>query len=415
MQPAHVSLWLRSEPDERAPARLAVLRLWTVVALAVAPRFASPSERRVDLVARGRPAASPCFAIVGALVASRRPAQPDRLDPAARSGSRTPARRRSLRRLHAAAPTTPLTVAAWLATGSSDWSGSGSVARRDLLLLFPDGRLPSRRWRPVAWLAAAALRARLLMRAFGDRGSTPRTPGRREPGRARRACRRRRSRRSLRGVRRAAASPRSSGSLRRRASPLARSRAPAAQVARLRGALCSASSLLAAISLVASTAVSQRRSATRSSSALVALGLPIAIGVAILRYRLYDIDVVINRTLVYGALTATLGGAYVGARAAAAARARARSPATSNLAIAGSTLVVAALFRPRARAHPGGSSTAASTAAATTRRARSRRSARGCATRSSSTRSSAELRARRAARRCSRRTSSLWLRQGASR
>jgi hypothetical protein len=91
--------------------------------------------------------------------------------------------------------------------------------------------------------------------------------------------------------------------------------------------------------------------ASRWSDLILAVTIvlfPGAVGVAMLRYRLYDVDRVINKTIVYGALTAVLAGAYAGLVIAGQALFSSFAGG-SNLAIAISTLLVAALFMPLRR------------------------------------------------------------------
>src|SRR5215211_1943168 len=89
----------------------------------------------------------------------------------------------------------------------------------------------------------------------------------------------------------------------------------------------------------------------------IALGIPVAIGIAILKYRLYEIDTLINRTLVYGALTALLAAGYFGTITALQGIGsvvyqvpfRALIGQNSALATVAATLAMAALFNPLRR------------------------------------------------------------------
>ena len=82
---------------------------------------------------------------------------------------------------------------------------------------------------------------------------------------------------------------------------------------------------------------------------LSVITLPAAIGIAVLKYRLYDIDVVINRTLVYGSLTVTLVLFYLGGVVSLQYAFRALIGQGSQIAIVASTLAIAALFNPLRR------------------------------------------------------------------
>ena len=91
--------------------------------------------------------------------------------------------------------------------------------------------------------------------------------------------------------------------------------------------------------------------AVDSLSILVFAGVPVAVGIAVLRYRLYDIDIIINRTLVYGSLTTILAVIYFGGVTVTQALLRnlTSHERLPQLVVVASTLVIAALFNPLRR------------------------------------------------------------------
>jgi hypothetical protein len=282
------------------------------------------------------------FALVGAVVASRQPRNPIGwiLEAIVLLSAVT-----SVLIGYTSTAADPAPVAMWLDDWIADvWIGLVAVG---IPLLFPDGRLPTPRWRLPAWLAAGGFTLAIAGRALGDRVLETEAPGTVPNPYA------------LPGVAGDAAAALASAGLTLYGG--AAIIGIAALVVRTRrshgverqqlkwfayvGLLMLAALVVSAISLVGHSVYALGVIGWTSFLALSTFGLPLAIGAAILRHRLYDIDVVINRTLVYGALTATLGGTYL-----ALVLLIGLTLGTSNLAIAISTLAVAALFRPaRAR------------------------------------------------------------------
>jgi hypothetical protein len=236
-------------------------------------------------------------------------------------------------------PTVLGETAAWY--GEVSWILVILPAATFLPLLFPDGRLPSPRWRAVAWCAGVGIALFFVTDSLRP-GSLDDYPEVINPygmdGRAREVAE---AIAFLALVVAMVGSP---------LAPIVRFRR-AGREQRLQIKWLALAGAVAAVIFVVALSFYDVLAPGVADAAIMAgiLLLPVAAGMAILRYRLYDIDVVINRTLVYGVLTATLAGAYLGS---VLLLQLALSPLTqdSDLAIAASTLAVAALFRPaRAR------------------------------------------------------------------
>lgn len=224
------------------------------------------------------------------------------------------------------------------------WNWVPYVALLVLLgLLFPDGRLPGRRWRPFAWLTVATASVATIALAVSPEplwalGSTLRNPL------------------GIEGL--------NSGVI-----------WIVTQACMYTLALVSAASLIvrlrhtsgirhqqlkwvvAAGTLAATGAISNRVLNPLLDSAWISwvtfvlmmgglMSIPIAMGIAIFKHHLYDIDWIINRTLVYSSLTASLALVYVGSVVSLQAIFRALTDQDSQLAVIASTLAIAALFNP---------------------------------------------------------------------
>jgi hypothetical protein len=222
-----------------------------------------------------------------------------------------------------------------------------------LILLFPDGRLPSRRWRPLAWLSGAAIF--LVSAGFAL------SPGPME---------------GLLGIRNpfgleeypwiadaaqgvilllflcilaSAASLvlrflRSGGEEREQIKWLA-------FAASILGLVGFSSFVIPGIIVPDATGGANRlwENLLEDAVTLSFAGVPVAVGVAVLKYRLYDIDVIINRALVYGVLSASLALVYIGGVVGLQGLLSPLFGEGNQFAVVASTLAIAALFNPLRR------------------------------------------------------------------
>jgi hypothetical protein len=224
--------------------------------------------------------------------------------------------------------------------GQIAWMPGLSLMLTYVLLLFPTGRLPSRRWRPVAWLSAVPL---LIMAPgivwFLPQGGVEMLEGGEsaEPG-------------GLFGLALGALFPLillcGLSSL---ASLVVRfwySRSVERQQIKW---FTYAAGLTFSMLVLGEVVEVEAIQALDWILTPLAAAIPVATGIAILRYRLFDIDVVVNRTIVYSSLTATLALVYFGGVASSQYVFRLLTGQETQLAVVASTLAIAVLFNPLRR------------------------------------------------------------------
>jgi hypothetical protein len=225
-----------------------------------------------------------------------------------------------------------------------------------VFLLFPDGRLPSRRWRPLAWLSGVVIASESLGLMLSP-GPLDMPRGIRNPF-------------GLEAAPWVAVAAHATVPL----LPLCMLASALSLVMRYRRSrgdvrqqikwIAFAASLVALTYLIAIVALFIHPSEIwfaaglplwldliEYAALLSITSVPITIGFAVLKYRLYDIDLIINRTLVYGSLTAILAGVYFGGVTATQALFRdlAGQQELPQLVVVVSTLLIAALFTPLRR------------------------------------------------------------------
>jgi hypothetical protein len=235
-----------------------------------------------------------------------------------------------------------------------EWMGPATVGLLGtyLILLFPDGRLPSAGWRPLAWLSGTVLVLVSIANALAP-GPLPDLGGVRNPF-------------GLEGY------PWMSGArdalnlllsvcmLASVSSLVIRYRRSGGEVRQQIKWIAFAASVVAlgvSGAVVLGTFAAGTAGGTHplliglleDAITLSFAGVPIAVGFAVLKYRLYNIDVIINRTLVYGSLTATLVALYFGGIVVLQRFFVLLTGKQSTLAVVASTLLIAALFTPLRR------------------------------------------------------------------